>query len=301
MPPDIKSIKIDRAVFQQTLEKKLADLPPLPAVVMRIMQTVNDPDTSAEELNRLIAMDQGLASKVLRIVNSAYYGFPKRISTLTHAIVILGYNTVRNLVLGVSAFGLLSQKSMPYGLNRTTFWEHSMATAVAGSVLARRRLPKVRTAPEEVFIGGLLHDVGALFLDSYFPVQYAVSMAFAVREGRTARDAENMVLGLDHVTVGRRIAEHWNFPPHLVAIIGEHHDPALQTEHFDLVAIAHAADWLAWQMGHAASEHTLGPELDPVVAEWLALDEEALESVKEEIQQQYEACTEMLNIARDGA
>src|SRR5579871_495325 len=205
MPPDVKSIRIDRAVFQQTLEKKLADLPPLPAVVTRIMETVNNPDTSAEDLNRLISMDQGLSSKVLRIVNSSYYGFPKRISTITHAVVILGFNTVRNLVLGVSAFGLLSQKSMPYGLNRAKFWEHSVAAAVGASILAKQRLPKVRNAPEEGFIGGMLHDIGALFLDSYFPVQYAVAMAFAAREQKSARDAEALVLGIDHILVGRRI------------------------------------------------------------------------------------------------
>src|SRR2546421_2324499 len=146
MPPEVKTIRIDRAVFQQTLEKKLADLPPLPAVVTRIMQTINNPMTGADELSRLIALDQGLSSKVLRIVNSSYYGFPKRISTITHAVVILGFNTVRNLVLGVSAFGLLGQKSMPYGLNRSKFWEHSIATAVGGGVVARRRLPKMRNA-----------------------------------------------------------------------------------------------------------------------------------------------------------
>src|SRR5882757_599437 len=138
MPPDVKSIRIDRAVFQQTLEKKLADLPPLPAVVTRIMQTVNSPDTSAEDLNKLISMDQGLSSKVLRIVNSSYYGFPKRISTITHAVVILGFNTVRNLVLGVSAFGMLPQKGMASGLNRAKFWEHSVATAVGASVITRK-------------------------------------------------------------------------------------------------------------------------------------------------------------------
>src|SRR5437764_5120821 len=129
MPPDVKSIRIDRAVFQQTLEKKLADLPPLPAVVTRIMQTINSPTTSADELSRLISLDQGLSSKILRIVNSAYYGFPKRISTITHAVVILGFNTVRNLVLGVSAFGMLPQKASASGLNRTKFWEHSVAVA----------------------------------------------------------------------------------------------------------------------------------------------------------------------------
>jgi HD-like signal output (HDOD) protein len=300
MPPDVKSIRIDRAVFQQTLEKKLADLPPLPAVVTRIIETINNPDTSAEELNRLISMDQGLSSKVLRIVNSAYYGFPKRISTLTQAVVILGYNTVRNLVLGVSAFGLLSQKSMPYGLNRMQFWEHSIATAVGGNLVGRRRLPKSRTVPEEAFIGGLLHDIGALFLDSYFPVQYAVAMAFAAREQRSAREAENMVLGIDHVTVGRRIAEFWNFPPHLVAIIGGHHEPARQKEHFDLVAVAHTADWLAWECGYISSEHTKNHELASEVAEWLAFDADALEALKADLKTQFSGCTALLQVAKEG-
>ncbi|HZO87210.1 MAG TPA: HDOD domain-containing protein [Chthonomonadaceae bacterium] len=300
MPPDVKSIRIDRAVFQQTLEKKLADLPPLPLVVTRIMETVNSPDTSAADLNRLIAMDQGLSSKVLRIVNSAYYGFPKRISTITHAVVILGFNTVRNLVLGVSAFGLLAQKSIPYGLNRTKFWEHSVATAVAGSILAKKRLTKMRTAPEEAFIGGLLHDIGTLFLDSYFPVQYAVAMAFAARETKTSWEAENMVLGIDHVTVGRRIAEHWNFPPHLTAMIAGHHEPTRQKEHFEMAAVIHVADWLAWQAGFIASEHTATNDLMPEVAEWLGFDEETLDWAKQELLTQFKACEDLLRIARDG-
>lgn len=299
MPPDIKSIRIDRAVFQQTLEKKLADLPPLPAVVARIMETVNNPDTSAEDLNRLISMDQGLSSKVLRIVNSAYYGFPKRISTLTNAVVILGYNTVRNLVLGVSAFGLLGQKSMPYGLNRTQFWEHSVAVAVGGSFLAKKRLPKVRTAAEEAFIGGLLHDIGALFLDSYFPVQYAVAMAFAAREGKTSKEAESMVLGIDHVTVGRRIAEHWNFPPHLVAIIGGHHDPARQAEHLDLVATVYTADWLAWDCGYKPSEYTQHQEMSPEMVQWLGFSESDMEWAHEEMKKQFEGCTSLLQMAKE--
>lgn len=301
MPPEVKSIRIDRAVFQQTLEKKLADLPPLPAVVTRIMETVNSPDTSAEDLNRLISMDQGLSSKVLRIVNSSYYGFPKRIGTITHAVVILGFNTVRNLVLGVSAFGLLSQKSMPYGLNRAKFWEHSVATGVGAAVLARRKLPKVRNAPDEGFIGGLLHDIGSLFLDSYFPVQYAVAMAFAAREGKTSLEAENMVLGINHVIVGRKITEHWNFPAHLVAMVSGHHDPVQQKEHFDMTALVHAADWLAWESGYAASEHSAGHELAPEVAEWLGFDEEAWTVAKTELTTQFKSCEELLRIARGEA
>lgn len=300
MAPDIKSVRIDRAVFQQTLEKKLADLPPLPAVVTRIMDTVNRPDTSAEDLNRLISMDQGLSSKVLRIVNSAYYGFPKRISTITHAIVILGFNTVRNLVLGVSAFGLLTQKSMPYGLNRTKFWEHSIAVAVASSFLAKRYMPRARSAAEEAFVGGLLHDIGTLFLDSYFPVQYAVAMAFAAREGKASREAETLVLGIDHVMVGRRIAECWNFPPHLVAMLGGHHEPANQTEFFELTAVVHAADWLAWQCGHASSEHVIGHDLAPEVAEFIPFDEDTLQWAQKELHEQYTQCENLLRLSSGG-
>ena len=301
MPPEVKSIHIDRNVFQQTLEKKLADLPPLPTVVMRIMETVNNPDTSAESLNQLISMDPGLSTKVLRIVNSSYYGFPKRVSTITHAVVILGFNTVRNLVLGVSAFGLLTQKSMPYGLDRTKFWEHSVATAVGSSVLAKKRLAKVRNAADEAFIGGLLHDIGSLFLDSYFPVQYAVAMAFASRESKSSAESEQLVLGIDHMTVGRKIAEYWNFPPHLVAMMGSHHDPTQQVENFDLTAIVHAADCLAWECGHGSSGHTHGQEMMPEVIEWLNFDEEAMDWARRELEMQYTASAGMLQMAIDGS
>ena len=299
MPPDVKSFWIDAAVIQQTLEKKLADLPPFPAVVTRIMQSVNNPEISAEDLNKLISMDQGLSSKVLRIVNSSYYGFPKRISTISDAVVILGFNTVRNLVLGVSAFGLLGQKTLPYGLDRSRFWEHSIATATAAGVIARKRLPKLRSAPDEVFVGGLLHDLGALFLDSYFPVQFSVAMAFADSENKTACEAENMVLGMDHVAVGRRIAEYWNFPPQLAAIMGGHHDPVRETEHLDMVALVHAGNWFAWELGFVPSEHTSQHPLDPVIVEWLAFDEATIETVKADILVQVRACKDLLRPAKD--
>lgn len=299
MPPEIKSVRIDRNVLQQTLEKTLSDLPPLPAVVSRILQTVNDPNSSAEELNRLISMDQGLASKVLRIVNSAYYGFPKRISTITHAVVILGYNTVRNLVLGVSAFGQIGQKSMPYGLNRNAFWEHSVATAVASCLVAQHRLGRMRNAKEEAFIGGLLHDIGALFLDSYFPVQYAVTMAFAAREKKTSDEAESMVLGLDHLMVGRRIAYHWNFPNHLVAMIGEHHRPSQHSEFFDLVACVQVGDKLAWDCGYIASTHTQPHTLHPSIVEWLDCTPEQWEQLKGQVKELFGASTALLQAMRD--
>lgn len=296
MPPEVKSLRLERDVFQQTLEKKLADLPTLPAVVAKIIETANDPNTTAGEMQRLIAMDQGLASKILRIVNSAYYGFPKRVSTISQAVMILGFSTVRNLVLGVSAFGMLTSKSMPYGLNRVRFWEHCAASAIGASLLAKRRLPRSHNAAEEAFLGGLLHDIGALFLDCYFPVQYAVTMAFAEREGKTPREAESTVLSLDHTLVGKRIAEHWNFPPHITAMLGTHHDPHASQEQFEMIALIHAADWLAWQAGYPSSEHAMPPTLNAEVGDWLLFEDEHWAEIQDELKAQFAQCEQMIQM-----
>jgi putative nucleotidyltransferase with HDIG domain len=262
------------------------------------MQTVNNPNTSADELNQLISLDQGLASKLLRIVNSAYYGFPKRISTITHAVVILGFNTVRNLVLGVSAFGMLSKKAEGQGLNRVQFWEHSIAVAVCASLLAKKKKPKTRSIIEEAFITGLLHDIGQLFLDSYFPVQYAVTLVYAERQNISILDAEKKVLGIDHTIVGKKIAEQWNFPPSLVSCIGSHHHPVPDTDHFESCALVHAADWLAWQMQKGVGKVEILPEMEASVQEWLGFSDADIQDLMRDVESQFVAACEMMQIAK---
>jgi putative nucleotidyltransferase with HDIG domain len=298
MQPEAKTIRIDRVVFQQTLEKKLADLPPLPAVVAKITMSLNDLEQGADELSRMVSMDQGLCSKILRIVNSAYYGFPKRISTITHAIMILGFNTVRNLVLGVSAFGLLPQKAMSAGLNRTKFWEHSIAVAVAASIVAKRRSPNARNVVEEAFIAGLLHDIGKLFLDCYFPVQYAVCMAFSVRENISVFEAERRVLDVTHPTVGKRIAEQWNFPPLLSAAIADHQDPVKGSDNFEIAAIICTANYIAWQADKGSGDVTGPGPLPEAVAEWLGFSDQDFEWVMTEWKRQFAGAQDLLQLAK---
>jgi HD-like signal output (HDOD) protein len=297
MPAESTPIRIDQEVFQQMLEKKLADLPPLPAVVTRIMQTVNNPDSGAEELNRLISLDQALSSKMLRIVNSAYYGFPKRIGTITHAIVILGFNTVRNLVLGVSAFGILTRKGGIPGLNRRMFWEHSVAAAVGSGIVARQKQPRNRTLMEQAFLGGLLHDIGELFLDCYFPAQYTLTLAHAARNEITMLQAEREVLGIDHTTIAARISETWNFPPILVASTSMWEEPNPEHEFFPSAATVHAADYFAWQAGYGSTEHLSAPPLCDAVAEWLGFTDADFEWMENELQSQFESARTLVEIA----
>ncbi|MDQ2798788.1 MAG: HDOD domain-containing protein, partial [Armatimonadota bacterium] len=173
--PTVIETKLKQERLLRIIEDELQDLPPLPAVIVRVMQTINDPNTSATDLNRLISGDQALASKVLRLVNSSYYGFPRRISTITHAVVILGFNTVRNLTTSLGVFNAFDTRNQRTALNREEFWSHSIGTAVAAGVIGKRKgIPTKST--EEVFVGGLMHDVGKLFLDQFFPDQYAIAI-----------------------------------------------------------------------------------------------------------------------------
>ena len=290
-----KSLQLDRIEFQRVLDKKLSDLPPLPAVVTKVMETVNRPDTSAEDLNRLISLDQSLSSKLLRIVNSAYYGFPRKISTVTHAVVILGFNTVRNLVLGVSAFEMLSRKTGKAGLQRDRFWEHSVAAALAAGIIMSKHRVRTRALVEEAFLTGLLHDVGQIFLDCYFPLQYAVTLAYADKECVQALEAERLVLGINHALVGQRIAEVWNFPPALAGAFGGHHVPIVGSPHFEPAAVAHAADWLAWETYLGSTEVQRGPQLHPDVEAWLAMDGDEMRWARQELRNQFDAASDLVH------
>ena len=153
---------IKRERLLKVIADELRDLPPLPVVVMRVLQSVNDPSTSANDLAGLISSDQVLSSQILRLANSAYYGFSMRITTVSHAVVILGLDTVRNLATAVSVKNaFMAVRST--ALEREKFWEHSVAASICSQTIARRRR-LAQSMIEEVFIGGLLHDIGRLFL-----------------------------------------------------------------------------------------------------------------------------------------
>ena len=188
--------KLKQERLLRIIEDELQDLPPLPAVIVRVMQTINDPNTSAADLNRLISADQALASKVLRLVNSSYYGFPRKISTITNAVVILGFNTVRNLTTSLGVFNAFDAQGQKTALDRDEFWAHSLGVAVAAGVIARRKGIGSKSV-EEVFIGGLMHDIGKLFLDQYFPDQYAIAI-------KLAGAAQHLHLGGRKDRAGRR-------------------------------------------------------------------------------------------------
>lgn len=288
--------KLKQERLLHIIDEELQDLPPLPAIIMRVMQTVNDPTTSASDLNRLISSDQALASKVLRLVNSSYYGFPRRIATITHAVVILGFNMVRNLTTSLGVFNAFDPRGQATALDRDAFWEHSMGVAVAAGVLARRKGLAAKAA-EEAFVGGLLHDIGKLFLDQYFPDQYAIALKLARAAKISVWDAEKTALGVGHALVGKRIADKWNLPPSLTSMIALHHQPAFAKDAFEATSIIHAADHLARRCGLGNPGDDLVPPLAPEVEQWLVLSAPAWEQAEAETRQKFESAKEFLKMA----
>jgi HD-like signal output (HDOD) protein len=294
---DAQSLKVDTALIDKVIEKEIADIPVLPAIVTRILAIVNDPRSSSEELSHLISLDQGLSAKLLRIANSAYYSFHHRVETIQQAVILMGFNLVRDLALTISVYNLLKSKAEhPYTLDWKQFWNHSVAAAVAASLFARTRHPRSGGMADAVFISGLLHDMGKLFLVSHFPNQYAVTLAFAKRYNVTLQEAEKQVMGTDHTLVGRSMGEHWHFPTLLLAAIQGHHHPLRE---FEWAALTHAGDWLAWQVGIGACEQATAPVLLPEVENWLGLSEADYAEVLRQWEKQFEAAQEIVR-AGDG-
>ena len=233
----------------ETLQKKLAgvnDLPTLPIVANTVVQITQNPNTSALDVGRAISQDQALATKVLRIANSAYYGFPRKITTITHAIVILGFAHIRNIVLTASIFDVFQSMKGSTGFDQKGLWEHSLACAVTSKLIAKN---VGVTNLEEIFICGMLHDFGKLILDSYLKEDFTRVVTLAQEKNMLLRDAEQEILNLDHAIVGAFVADRWNLAPSLIKAIRYHHTPPDADDSMRIAAIVHIADAICRAMG----------------------------------------------------
>lgn len=220
---------------------KIEDLPTLSVVANNIILITQNPKSSALEVGRAISNDQALVSKILRIANSSFYGFPKEITTVGHAVVILGFANIRNLVLAASILDVLSSEGENGVFDREEFWKHSLACGVTSKLISKRLGIQ---NPDEAFIWGLMHDVGKLILDSYFHEEFIQVVSLVKEKEILIKDAEQEVLGIDHAGVGGIVADKWNLHPALIKAIRFHHNPPRAHESMRMASIVHLADAL---------------------------------------------------------
>lgn len=243
-------------------------LPTLPTVVAKLIELVDDPRTSASTLGKLISTDQVLTVKILKLANSAFYGFPRKIGTVDLAIVVLGFDMVRDFGLSVSVIEKFGHPSSEAEFDYSRFWEHSLGCAVACRMLAKTRLYSVAS---EAFVVGLLHDIGKLVLNQYLPQEFKQVRQLVQKEGLLFYEAESRLLNLTHAEMGGWLAEKWNLPESLVEALTYHHTPQQAKNHQELAALVHFADILCRRAGIGFAGDDRVPELDPLAAEILPL------------------------------
>jgi len=246
-----------------------SSLPALPVILDRATRMLDDPDVSASDVGRIIIKDQSIASKVLRLVNSAFYGCQRQISTISQAVVILGFNTVRNVILSVSVFEAFSKDSKADGFDKYRFWEHSIACGVATRAIGKHLGVK---DPEEAFVGGLLHDIGKLVLEQSLPDEFVKVLHLVKDMGISILEAEEVVLATTHPEVGRCLSQKWNLPQALEETIAFHHNPTAAETHLKLVSAVHLADSSVKGLGIGYSGDELVPPIDRRIWDGLRLN-----------------------------
>ena len=253
------STELDRVAC---ILSQVEDIPTLPTTVAQVLRIVDDPYCSAADLAALVGADPSLAARVLRLANSAYYGFPRAISAVQQAITLLGFATLRNVALSAGVFDLF-RCGKGQSLDLWQLWRHSVGAATAAKLVARR----VRFTPlEKAFTAGLLHDIGKLLIARYLHGALDRITELRDAEGIAIGDAEQRVLGVAHPAFGAWLAARWAFPPSLVDAIAFHHHPLHAEENLPLAAITCVAD--------------LPREIDPLVLQSLALSDADLDELE---------------------
>jgi HD-like signal output (HDOD) protein len=283
----------DRGALRRYVERSLQDLPPLPEVVTKILELSELPTTTASDLERLISSDQAIVSKILRVVNSAYYGLSAQVSNTAHAIVILGFHQVRNLVLGMVTISLV--KSRVPGLLKLqhSFWRHSFGSAAAAFHIGQKKgISQIER--ETAHVAALIHDIGQLFLLSNFTDAYRRTIHTALTESKTLTDAEQEVLGIDHAEVGEYLCSAWKFPQELCHVVSRHHGPFSDLPD-PIIATVHSANFYTNLAGFPAVP-TVHEPLSPAVSEWLGFSESEEEALKETIRSKVAAAEEIFEI-----
>lgn len=216
---------------------ELESLPTLPVIATQIIACVNHPNTSVQDVAEVIVKDPAMSTKILKLVNSAFYGFPKRIGTVSHAISILGFETVRGLVLGLSILDLFKVNEFEL----VNFWRHSIRTASLNAFVAKKwAYPRY----DEAFTIGLIHDVGKLLFMLKRPDEYHQILA-ADAEALPLIQREKAAFGVDHAEAGAAMVQSWNFPDFYVQAIRMHHQrPAVPSGTFSAVHMLYLSNAL---------------------------------------------------------
>lgn len=236
---DTDDLKYRRKPIKEYLQN-IRNLPSVPSVIYEVSKLLDNPMTSAADLAVLISKDQAMVARILTVANSPFYGLPRRVSTVEFAIVILGFESIKNIVIALSMLEAMKGKS-ERNWNRKRYWLHSISTAGAAKRISE---DLGYTKSGEAFTAGLLHDLGISIIQRYFNREFHQIHELVKKKDMHFLDAEQEILGLTHQEIGFYLADRWNLPLHLNEAILYHHYPSRLSGNKVLISIVHLADYM---------------------------------------------------------
>jgi HD-like signal output (HDOD) protein len=272
------------ALIRQALRKVTA-LATLPQVAARIVQIVEDPNSNAQHLKKVICHDPALATRILKVVNSAYYGLPGQVNSIDRAIVMLGFREVKNIAMAANLSALFRGAELSGPYTAKDIWRHCVAVGVASRNLAKQsRVMSGRSA--DAFLAGLIHDLGLLVQLQVNPDKLGAVCTTAneqMQQGATSVNfcaLERNVIGVDHEQLGQALTEYWRFPELYQQVVGYHHHPKLaRSDGRDMVSLVHIADILTCHLDGGFNITARCQQWEPAELDKLGLDDAKVQNV----------------------
>ncbi|RKX80286.1 MAG: HDOD domain-containing protein [Spirochaetes bacterium] len=271
-------------------------MPSLPTTVTKILEICNNPRTSPADLNKVISLDPVLMGKVMKLINSAYYGLSQKVTSLVRAIIMLGINTVKNLALSTAVLGSLGDSRNFQALNMEGFWRHSLCVGVTAKKMAKK-LKIGESDLEEYFIAGLLHDIGKIPLNNRLSEGYVRSMGYSDMDRIPLFIAEKETMGIDHGETGRLIVENWKLGPALRDAVAYHHSvTSYEGENKTILYTVHLANYFAntFEIGFAGDRYP--QKTEEMVFEHLGISIDDLEEIEESVNSEIEKASIFLKL-----
>lgn len=270
---------------------QVKSFPGMPATAARLMPLLQNPESSADEIEDILKYDPGLTANILKLTNSAYFGIPSRVSSVRQAIMLLGWKRLLQLVMTMCMSALMKKPVPGYDLPRGALWRHSVAVSVAADLLVKSL--SISDA-DEVFTAALLHDIGKLVLGDYVQEDLE-KIEGMVTKGISFEVAEFVVLGTNHATIGARILQNWSLPQELVNAVSWHHDPENCDHYCMLSDVVHIANIVGRRVGFGKGRdgQALEPSLE--VAERLGVNQGHIDALAEQTLQEVGKLTDILN------
>ena len=238
----------------------VAELPPMPSSIQEVISACDDQDMTVGQLSQVVLRDQSLTANILKLANSSFYGHARRVTTVTEAVVMLGFSAIKSLAISSHTARLLNGSLPGYGLQQGELWRHSISVAFT----ARRLAVEVQLAPvEEAFVAGLLLDIGKTILSSYMENAFDEVTRISQERRVPFHEVEAELLGFDHAELGAQIASSWSFPPELEEAIRFHHSPSGATLKPALAHCVHLADAACMMLGVGLGTDGLMYGMDP--------------------------------------